>query len=142
MNKNCLILLPIFFYSTSMAQVSWLSKPVPSTSYESPIDQNILFQSMAYRQKQLDRNFKIVQSTISKALDESAQLSTINEKDNQVISFWMIKDIDILNEQHIDCSQTQVAQRILDRFNEYRRIIRRCYEEKLPKEIRLETDFF
>lgn len=103
---------------SSQAQVSWMSKPRESSSYVSPVDPNLVFNSLEHRQEQYNKNVQTIQTAVLKATKMVKELNGVNDIEYKRLSTILENSIKKLNSRKRDYSSNDLIHPILKHFSE------------------------
>lgn len=129
MKKIVIVLILFFTLDKTYSQSNYLSKTVKGSEYIEPYDRNALYgrernsvyQGLAERQRQFDRNVQIVRDNINYCTNEANKLINNDNDDIQTIGVKMGASItnliNDLNRNPRDYSNSNIFNNIIDRLN-------------------------
>ncbi|GGD60695.1 hypothetical protein GCM10011514_25800 [Emticicia aquatilis] len=129
MKKIAIALIMFFTLDEAFSQSSYLSKTVKGSDYIEPYDRNAVYgrdrnnvyQALAERQRQFDKNVQTIRDNINYCSNEANKLTNNNDADIQAIGVKMGASITYLindlNSNPRDYSNSNIFNNVIDRLN-------------------------
>lgn len=128
--KTLITALLMFGSIMATAQVSWMSKPTPSTPYVAPVDQNLLFQSMRHKQQNFDNNIEAIKKKIEEVGQDIVELNEVNPTRAVELNQEYSDYIDVLNSNNYNYSNNNLVETILGDLRKIQLKVLKAFRER------------